>query len=112
MEKSTEIELCPIKRLKGGYKVQPVPTPPPDKEEKTSMVKEGGKNQNLILFNRGKDISGLKLNNGTNQFPKPPIIIGITKKKIMTKACAVTTLLKIWSFPINAPGILSSNRIK
>jgi hypothetical protein len=26
---------------------------------------------------------------GTNQFPKPPIITGITMKKIIKKACAV-----------------------
>jgi hypothetical protein len=29
----------------------------------------------------------------TNQFPNPPIIIGITMKKIMTKAWAVTMTL-------------------
>jgi hypothetical protein len=30
---------------------------------------------------------------GTSQFPKPPIKIGITIKKIIIKACAVTTTL-------------------
>ncbi len=30
---------------------------------------------------------------GTNQFPKPPIRIGITIKKIIKKACAVITTL-------------------
>jgi len=30
---------------------------------------------------------------GTNQFPNPPIIVGITKKKIMMKAWAVTITL-------------------
>jgi len=35
-------------------------------------------------------MSGAPNIKGTNQFPKPPIIIGITVKKIITKACAVT----------------------
>jgi len=30
---------------------------------------------------------------GINQFPNPPIRIGITIKKIIIKACAVTTTL-------------------
>jgi len=30
---------------------------------------------------------------GTNQFPNPPIKIGITMKKIIINACAVTTTL-------------------
>lgn len=52
----------------------------------SSRVKEGGRSQNLILFIRGKAISGAPIIRGTNQFPKPPIIIGITMKKIMMKA--------------------------
>jgi hypothetical protein len=47
---------------------------------------EGGRSQNLILFIRGKAISGAPIISGTNQFPNPPIIIGITIKKIITKA--------------------------
>jgi hypothetical protein len=54
---------------------------------------EGGSNQNLILFMRGKAISGAPIIMGTNQFPNPPIMIGITIKKIITKACAVTITL-------------------
>lgn len=46
-----------------------------------------------MLFIRGKAISGAPIINGTNQFPKPPIIIGITMKKIITKAWAVTMTL-------------------
>jgi hypothetical protein len=42
--------------------------------------------QNLILFKRGKAISQELNIIGINQFPKPPIIIGITIKKIITKA--------------------------
>ena len=40
-------------------------------------------NQNLILFIRGKAISGAPSINGTNQFPNPPIRIGITIKKYL-----------------------------
>jgi hypothetical protein len=46
-----------------------------------------------MLFIRGKAISGAPINNGISQFPKPPIIMGITMKKIMTKAWAVTIVL-------------------
>jgi hypothetical protein len=49
-------------------------------------MKEGGSNQNDILFIRGKLISGAPINKGTIQFPNPPIIIGITIKKIIIKA--------------------------
>jgi hypothetical protein len=51
-----------------------------------SRVKEGGNNQNLILFIRGKAMSGAPNIKGTSQFPNPPIIIGITIKKIIIKA--------------------------
>lgn len=50
------------------------------------MVSEGGSNQNLILFNRGNAISGAPSIKGINQFPKPPIITGITRKKIIRNA--------------------------
>jgi hypothetical protein len=56
-------------------------------------VSEGGRSQNLILFIRGKAISGAPIIKGTSQFPNPPIMIGITIKKIITKACAVTITL-------------------
>jgi len=47
---------------------------------------------------------------GNNQFPNPPIITGITKKKIIKKACLVTNTLKIWSLPIKDPNFLNSKR--
>lgn len=53
-------------------------------------MREGGSNQNLMLFIRGKAISGAPSIIGVNQFPNPPIIVGITMKKIITKAWAVT----------------------
>ena len=34
-----------------------------------------------MLFRRGKLISQAPINIGTNQLPKPPIAVGITKKK-------------------------------
>jgi len=49
-------------------------------------IREGGNNQNLILFIRGKAMSGALIIIGTSQLPNPPIIIGITMKKIITKA--------------------------
>lgn len=58
----------------------------PIKEDKISKAREGGRSQKLILFIRGKAISGALNIRGINQFPKPPIIIGITIKKIIMKA--------------------------
>lgn len=55
--------------------------------------REGGSSQNLILFIRGKAISGAPNIKGTNQLPNPPIRIGITMKKIIIKAWAVTIVL-------------------
>lgn len=46
-----------------------------------------------MLFIRGKAMSGAPIIKGTSQFPKPPIIIGMTMKKIITKAWAVTITL-------------------
>jgi hypothetical protein len=45
------------------------------------------------LFIRGKAISTAPIKIGTNQFPKPPIKIGITMKKIIKNACPVTKTL-------------------
>jgi len=74
-------------------------------------INEGGRSQKLILFIRGKAISGAKSIKGTNQFPKPPIIIGIIMKKIIINAWAVIITLYIWSFFKNNVGCLSSIRI-
>jgi hypothetical protein len=38
-------------------------------------------------------MSGAPIIRGTSQFPNPPIIIGMTMKKIMIKAWAVTITL-------------------
>jgi len=79
--------------LKGGYNVHPAPTPGSIKVDINSIIKEGGNNQKLILFRRGKAMSGAPIKIGTNQLPNPPIKIGITMKKIIVKACAVTNTL-------------------
>jgi len=49
-------------------------------------VREGGRSQNLMLFSRGNAISGAPNIRGRSQLPKPPIMIGITRKKIIRKA--------------------------
>ena len=91
--KSTEGPECASMPLKGGYTVHPVPDPTSKKLDKTSNNNAAGNNQKLILFNRGNAMSGAPIKIGTNQLPKPPIKIGITIKKIIMKACAVTVTL-------------------
>jgi len=91
--RSTDPPAWAILLERGGYIVHPVPAPLSTLAEASSKIKEGGTNQNLILFIRGKAISGAPIINGISHFPKPPIIIGITIKKIITKAWAVTTTL-------------------
>lgn len=93
IEKSTELVACAIGPLNGGYNVHPVPVPPSVILDITVKKKAGITNHKLILFKRGNAISGAPINNGTNQLPKPPIIIGITVKKIIISACEVTTTL-------------------
>jgi hypothetical protein len=56
------------------------------KLEPINKYKLQGNNQKLKLFKRGKAISGAPIITGTNQFPKPPIKIGITIKKIIMNA--------------------------
>lgn len=46
-----------------------------------------------MLFIRGNAMSGAPIIRGTNQLPNPPIMMGITMKKIITKAWAVTITL-------------------
>jgi len=91
--KSTETPGCPKSPDKGGYAVHPVATPPSITLESINSEKDGGKSQKLKLFIRGKAMSGAPNCNGNNQFPNPPISIGITIKKIITNACAVTKTL-------------------
>ena len=78
---------------RGGYTVHPVPAPASTIEEVSRSRNDGGSSQKLMLFIRGNAMSGAPIISGTNQFPKPPIMIGITIKKIITNACAVTITL-------------------
>jgi len=91
--KSTEFPLWNSWFDSGGYTVHPVPAPMSEKEDIIKKDKDGGNNQNLILFMRGNAMSGAPIIIGTNQFPNPPIMMGITIKKIMMKAWAVTITL-------------------
>ena len=84
--KSTEGPECAIFLDKGGYTVQPVPTPFSTRKEQININKAGGINQNLKLFSRAKDISGAPSISGNNQLPNPPMKTGITKKKIIKNA--------------------------
>jgi hypothetical protein len=63
--------------------VQPVPIPSPIKTDNKRNLNEGGSNQNLRFFNRGKAISCLPSKKGINQLPNPPNRTGITKKNII-----------------------------
>jgi hypothetical protein len=91
--KSTEDPMWAIFEARGGYTVHPVPAPDSTNDDIDNIIKEGGNNQNLMLFIRGKAISGVPIMSGTKKFPKPPIIVGITIKKIMMNAWAVTITL-------------------
>ena len=77
----------------GGYTVQPVPAPTSTTEDNNNNKNEGGSNQKLKLLSRGKAMSGAPIKRGINQLPKPPTNAGITIKKIITKAWAVTITL-------------------
>jgi len=99
--RSTAPPECPNVLVSGGYIVHPAPTPSSTTEENNSNINAGGNNQKLILFKRGNAMSGAPNIIGTIQFPKPPIKIGITMKKIMIIACAVINTLYNWLFPCN-----------
>lgn len=93
MIRSTEAPGWEKFPAKGGYTVQPVPAPASTTADAISSRKEGGRSQKLMLFRRGNAMSGAPIIKGTNQFPKPPIIIGMTVKKIIMNAWAVTITL-------------------
>jgi len=77
--------LSSICKLKGGYMVQPPATPFLTNKLITNNSKLTGRSQKLKFFKRGRTISSFTTNKGINQFPNPPINIGITKKKIIIK---------------------------
>ena len=59
-------------------------------------MKAGTSSQKLILFIRGKAMSGAPIISGTNQLPKPPIIAGMTMKKTMIRPWAVISTFHRW----------------
>ena len=78
-----------------------------------SSANEAGSSQNEMLFMRGNAMSGAPIISGTIQLPKPPIIAGMTMKKIMIRPCEVTTTSNRWvSWKICRPGYISSARIR
>lgn len=78
---------------RGGYTVQPVATPPSVKSELSRKKSAGGRSQKLRLLRRGNAMSGAQIIIGMSQLPKPPMKTGITRKKIIRKAWAVTAAL-------------------
>jgi hypothetical protein len=90
--KSIDILLLKSRKVKGGYTVQPLPTPS-RKIETATKTRANKINQKERLFNRGKAISFTPHNKGISQFPKPPIRTGITNQKIITRPCPVITTL-------------------
>lgn len=86
MVKSTEAPAWAILPASGGYTVHPVPAPASTIEDASRSRNDGGRSQKLMLFIRGNAISGAPIIKGTNQLPNPPIIMGITMKKIITNA--------------------------
>lgn len=93
MARSTEAPAWARLPASGGYTVQPVPAPASTVDEANNSINDGGRSQKLMLFIRGNAMSGAPIISGTSQFPNPPIMIGITIKKIITKAWAVTITL-------------------
>lgn len=91
--RSTDGPACARFLDSGGYTVHPVPAPFSTAADDTRSIKDGGNNQNLMLFRRGNAISGAPSIRGNSQFPNPPMNTGITKKKIIRNACAVTMVL-------------------
>ena len=70
-----------------------MPAPCSTAAEETRRISDGGRSQNLRVFIRGNAISGAVSMRGISQFPNPPTKIGITRKKIIRNACAVTNTL-------------------
>ena len=81
-------------------------------------MKAGGSSQKLMLFMRGKAMSGAPIISGTNQLPNPPISAGMTTKNTMIRPCAVTTVFHRWPLGVPSaalkyctPGCSSSRRM-
>ena len=64
-----------------------------------------------MLFMGENALSGAPTISGATQFPKPPIMSGISIKKIIRKTWAVKITSYTWSSPIRDPVCPSSVRI-
>lgn len=83
---STEGPLWAMGPERGGYTVHPVPAPFSTRALLRSRNNAGRRSHNLILFIRGNLISGALNIRGVSQLPNPPIMTGITRKKIIRNA--------------------------
>ena len=84
----------------------------PTKAELSSRKKAGTSSQKLMLFRRGKAMSGAPIISGTNQLPKPPISAGITTKNTMIRPWAEMMTFQSWPSVTNwLPGLCSSIRM-
>ena len=72
------------------------PGGPSTKIETSNKIRATGNSQKEILFILGKAISGAPIMIGTNQLPNPPIIAGMTIKKIIIRPWPVTKTLYKW----------------
>jgi len=70
-----------------------VPAPFSTAADERRSIRAGGRSQNLMLLRRGNAISGAPSISGSSQLPNPPINTGITRKKIIKNAWAVTIVL-------------------
>lgn len=93
MVRSTDAPACAKLPANGGSTAPPIPAPASTIDDGSRGRSDGGYSQKLMLFICGNAISGAPIINGMNQFPNPPIIFGITMKKIMTNVWAVTITL-------------------
>lgn len=90
---STGGPLCAMILDSGGYTVHPVPAPFSTIALARSKIRAGISSHRLMLFIRGKVMSGAVIASGDSQLPNPPIITGITRKKIIRNAWEVTRVL-------------------
>jgi len=109
--KSTDKPKWVIFDLRGRWATQTPPAPDSTKEPLINSRSAGNKNQKLRLLSRGRIIPEIPNIRGSNQFPNPPIKMGTTIKKIITKAWPVTMTLYSWSSLNKDPGWPSSTRM-
>ena len=76
--RSTEAPAWAKFPAKGGYTVHPVPAPASTIEDASSNRKDGGSSQKLMLFIRGKAISGAPIRPLAWD---PPYATGVTLEK-------------------------------